>query len=73
MFNPFAVFQSLIPTPQLAVGTITGVGGGVATILLLDGQTVQARGVGTTGARVFVKNGLIEGTAPTLATSIISV
>ena len=42
------------------------VSGGVATITLPGGGVLQARGEATAGQRVFVRDGVIEGEAPTL-------
>lgn len=71
--NAYTLLRELLPEPALQVGTVTATVGGVATIVLPGGGLVQARGEATAGARVFFRNGLIEGPAPSLPVEIIEV
>lgn len=64
--NPYRVFMDLLPARPLQVGTVAAVDGDVATITMPGGGTLQARGQATVGQRVFVRDGVIEGEAPTL-------
>ena len=64
--NPSRVFMDLLPARPLQVGTVAAVDGDVATITMPGGGTLQARGQATVGQRVFVRDGVIEGEAPTL-------
>lgn len=64
--NPLAQFLALLPSSPLLVGTVSTIAGGTATIDLPGGGQVQARGTTTVGARVFVRDGAIEGNAPAL-------
>ena len=64
--NPYRVFMDLMPARPLQVGTVAAVDGDVATITMPGGGTLQARGQATVGQRVFVRDGVIEGEAPTL-------
>lgn len=64
--NLYRQLLGLLPTRPLQVGTVTAINGGVATIELAGGGTVQARGETAAGQRVFVRDGAIEGPAPTL-------
>ena len=64
--NPYRVFMDLLPARPLQVGTVAVVDGDVATITMPGGGTLQARGQATVGQRVFVRDGVIEGEAPTL-------
>lgn len=73
MPNLFRQFLDLIPDPSLQVGDVAAVSGNIATIALPGGGTITARGSTTVGARVFVRNGVIEGPAPTLTISLIEV
>lgn len=73
MSNLFRQFLDLIPDPALQVGEVLFVVGGVATIELPGGGRITARGEATAGQTVFVRNGLIEGQAPSLTISIIEV
>jgi hypothetical protein len=63
--NPYKSFLDLLPARTLEVGTVVAITGDVATIELPGGGQLQARGQSVVGARVFVRDGLIEGDAPT--------
>ena len=73
MSNLFRQFLDLIPDPALQVGEVLFVTGNVATIELPGGGRITARGTATAGQTVFVRNGLIEGQAPSLTISLIEV
>lgn len=75
MRNVFKEFADIFPDPPLQVGTVTAVDApaGVATIELPGGGILQARGDGVVGQRVFVRNGLIEGEAPSLPIVIMEI
>lgn len=64
--NLFKQFLDLLPPRPLEVGTVASIADGVAVIELPGGATLQARGDATVGQRVFVRDGLIEGSAPEL-------
>lgn len=64
--NPHARFLALLPARPLQVGEVVSIAGGVATIELAGGGSVQARGTASVGQRVFVRDGAIEGLAPAL-------
>lgn len=67
MSNLYAEFKRLIPDAPLLVGTITATDAGGATLALPDGKSLRARGAGTIGQTVFVRDGRIEGPAPSLS------
>jgi hypothetical protein len=67
MPNLYTEFKRLVPDAPLLVGTITAVDAGGVTVELPDGATLRVRGEGAVDDVVFVRNGLIEGPAPTLA------
>lgn len=71
--NLYTLFRSLIPEPPLLVGEVTAFDDGTARVELPDGGFVLARGATTIGARVFVRDGVIEGPAPDLPVEIIEV
>lgn len=73
MSNVFAQFASLLPARPLMVGIVTSTSGGVATITLPGGGVVHARGDVSAGGKVFVRDGVIEGTAPSLAIEVIEI
>ena len=64
--NPYSRFLALLPPNPLMVATVAAVDGDVARLTLDGGGQLQARGQVTVGDRVFVRDGLIEGEAPTL-------
>ena len=66
MSNIYRQFLDLIPARPLEVGEVISISSGVATIELPGGGIIQARGQATVSQRVFVRDGIIEGTAPTL-------
>lgn len=71
--NLYTALLGLLPGRPLQVGTVTAVAGGVATIALPGGGTGQARGDTTVGSKVFFRDGVIEGPAPTLTVELIDV
>jgi len=71
--NPFARLQDLLGRPPRQAGTVASVSSGIAQITLPGGGSIAARGAATVGARVFVRDGVIEGPAPTLPVEIIEV
>lgn len=73
MTNLFKQFLDLIPDPALQIGTVTSVSNGISTITLPGGGTLTARGEATVGQQVFVRSGVIEGSAPQLPVEIIEV
>lgn len=72
-FNPWKALQALVAGPPLQVGTVLYVDAGVATIELPGGGRVQARGDAADGQRVFFRDGVIEGEAPSLPIEVIEV
>ena len=66
MPNLYKQFMDLQSPKPLEVGTVAFVVNGVATIDLPGGGRLQARGTAQAGQRVFVRDGVIEGEAPSL-------
>lgn len=66
MRNLYSEFLKQMPARPLEVGEVTAVSVGVATIMLPGGGVLQARGDATVGQRVFVRDGAVEGIAPSL-------
>lgn len=65
--NLFKQFLDLIPPRPLEVGTVQSIiSNGIANIELPGGGVLQARGEAVQGQRVFVRDGVIEGSAPDL-------
>ncbi|MGK2897993.1 MAG: hypothetical protein ACSLE9_04815 [Burkholderiaceae bacterium] len=73
MSNFYKRLIGLLPARPLLVGTVTAVAGGVATIELPDGGSMQARGNVTAGDHVFFRDGVIEGPAPALTDVVIEI
>jgi hypothetical protein len=71
--NPYRKLKSLLPDPPLLVGTVIAYGNGTATVELPGGGTVKARGEAAVSDKVFVRDGAIEGPAPSLPVEIIEV
>lgn len=71
--NPYRALLNLMPSPRLLVGEVVAYSNGVADIELPDLSVMQARGEVVVGDRVFFRNGLIEGPAPTLTDESIEV
>ncbi len=66
MHNLYLEFLSLLPARPLLVGDVSATDGDIALVDLPGGGQLQARGSATIGQRVFVRDGQIEGEAPTL-------
>lgn len=66
MLNPYLQLLALLPARPLLIGDVILTDGQVATVQLPGGGVLQARGDAAFGARVFVRDGVIEGTAPTM-------
>lgn len=73
MPNLLAQFRSLLPGSPLLAGNVLSIDGGVAIVELADGSTISARGQATIGQRVFVRDSVIEGIAPTLPVEVIEI
>lgn len=73
MSNLYRRFLDLLPQRPLQVGDVTQYEGGVATVTLLGGGVIRARGEAQVGDRVFVRDGVIEGQAPDLPVEAIEV
>ncbi|QRQ89216.1 hypothetical protein JTE92_18430 [Cupriavidus oxalaticus] len=73
MRNPYKVLRDLMPDPPLQVGTVVSITGSVASIQLPGGGVAQARGEAAVNDRVFFRDGVIEGPAPTLPIVLIDV
>lgn len=67
MANLLKQFQSLLPDSPLLVGEVLSISNNIVTIELPDGAQITVKGGATVGQRVFVRGGMIEGQAPTLA------
>jgi hypothetical protein len=71
--NPTRRLLDLVGNPPLEVGEVTAVSGGIATVTLQGGGTVNARGAASVSQRVYVRGGVIEGTAPSLPLDLVEV
>lgn len=73
MNNVYEQFKQLLSDPPLQVGTVSEIGTGVVFVQLPGGGTVKARGIANLGARVFVRDGVMEAVAPNLSLEIIEI
>lgn len=71
MSNLYKKFLALVPNPPLLVGTVIAVE--PVHVQLPDGAIIVARGDAQVGQRVFVRDGAIEGEAPTLPVEVIEI
>lgn len=72
MANPFAELKRLLPDAPLQIGTVVAVEGGSLTVEGLDGRQQIVRGAATVGAQVYHRGGAVEGDAPSLPVSSIT-
>lgn len=73
MSNIYRTFLALLPPRPLQVGMVLAIADSVATIELPGGGRLQVRGAATVGQRVFIRDGVIEGSAPNLPLEVIDV
>lgn len=73
MTNLYKRFQRLLPNPPLRVGTVVAYANGVAEIEESGGGRTLARGEASINDRVFFRDGVIEGPAPSLSVEVIEV
>ena len=71
--NLWKRLKQLLPEDPLLVGTVDSVSTYGAVVELPDGSMVSVRGDATVGQKVFIRGGVIEGLAPSLATSLIEI
>ena len=73
MRNPYRQLLDVLPQRPLHVGDVLQIATSVAIVELPGGGRLTARGDATVGPRVFVRDGVIEGAAPSLTIEIIEV
>ena len=71
--NLFTQFRRLLPSAPLLVCDVISSGSGGAIVELPGGARISVRGEATTGTKVFVRNGAIEGPAPNLPVVLVEV
>ena len=74
--NLYRALRDLLPEPPLQVATVATIhaADGTSTITWPGGSTQRVRGTSVAaGSRAFVRNGVIEGTAPNLPLETIEV
>ena len=64
--NPFRRLQDLLARPALQVGDVATAADGAVEIEVPGGGRVVVRGEAVVGARVYFRDGAIEGPAPAL-------
>lgn len=64
--NPFVALRRLLPAAPLLVGDVVAGTPGAWVVQLPDASRISARGAAQVGDRVFVRGGVIEGSAPHL-------
>lgn len=71
--NLWRRLKQLIPDAPLLVGTVDSISSYGAVVLLPDGAPIAVRGAATLGQKVFIRDGLIEGLAPSLTDVLIEI
>ena len=71
--NPYRALLALLPEPVTDVGEIIAVHAGGCTVQILSGDQVEARGAGSIGDLVYLRDGAIQGPAPVIDTVEIEV
>jgi len=72
--NQWAMFKTLLPSDPLLLGTIAATHiDGTATVSLVDSTQIRVRGSGNANDKVWVRSGVIEGTAPNLPESPVTI
>jgi hypothetical protein len=67
MPNPYKALKRLLGQQPVQVGEITAIHSDGVSIQLPTGETLRARGEGTIGQTVFLRDGAVEGPAPDLS------
>lgn len=65
-FNFYSRLRNLFPEARLQVGTVSAVGADSVSVTLPDGSMLRARGSASVGETVYVRDGIVEGSAPDL-------
>ena len=71
--NAYRRLIALLPETPTDIGEVTATGADGCTVLLLTGERANVRGSASVGALVYVRDGAIQGPAPSLATVEIEV
>lgn len=72
-YNLFKQFRDLLPEPSLLVGSVISAQTGRAVVQMPDGAFANVVGEATVGQKVFIRNGVIEGPAPSLTVETIEI
>ena len=75
MTNVYKQFEALLPRRPLEIGEVYAIGGDEAFVTLPSGGVLRVRGATgySLGDKVFVREGAIEGKAPSLPMQTIDV
>lgn len=71
--NLYKRLKQILPEPPLLIGTVLSTTATGALVQLPDLSLVSVRGSATIGQHLFIRNGTIEGIAPTLPTVLIEI
>lgn len=71
--NLWKRLKQLLPEPPLLIGVVDSVSSYGAVVALPDGSYVSVRGSASVGQQVFIRDGVIEGIAPTLTAILIDI
>ena len=71
--NPYKRLLALLPGQPIQTGTILAVEADGVIVELPTGEQIRARGTGTLGESVYLRDGAVEGPAPDLTGTTIEV
>lgn len=72
-YNPYKRLLDVLPQRPLMAGEVLSSDDGQIVVELPGGGRLTARGDGTVGTNVFVRDGVVEGPAPALTIEVIEV
>ncbi|WP_423458041.1 hypothetical protein [Ottowia sp. VDI28] len=70
MINLYALWKELFAAGPLQVGEVIAYDAGIATVELPGGGILRAHGEATIGAKVYVRDRVIQGPAPDLPVDV---
>ena len=73
--NLYRYLQELLPQPAVQIATVMAVNAdNTSTVEFPDGSRISARGTSVAiGAPAFVRNGIVEGLAPSMTATVIEI
>lgn len=73
MLNSYRAMRQLLGDGAVLVGQVSNVSSSSLVVTLDSGAKISAKGSATLGQRVYVKNGYIQGLAPSMTSQVVEV